>query len=75
MTGSVVLTPDTPVNVDDVHHAVFIGEWGGHVRISGDPDDLVRLASALILVATDAREAALVDALGTAGQPQTAGAA
>lgn len=70
----VLVQPSTKIDVDFTH-AVRVGEIGNDLRISGQPADLERLAAALMLAATNAREKHLVDALGTAGQPQTAGAA
>ena len=75
---SVIVDVDTEYGVHAPTGQVWVGgaQAGyGDVVLSGDVQGFENLAAALMLAATEMREEQLVAALGTAGQPQTAGAA
>lgn len=75
---SVIVSPDTAYGVAARFGQVWIGTTvpgASYTLVTGDADALERFAAALMLAATEMREAALVEALAPSGQPSTGGAA
>lgn len=75
---SVLINAETQYAASIEHQQLWVDATrpgSSDLVISGDAAAFERLAAALMLAVTEMREAALIEALGTAGQPQTAGAA
>lgn len=76
--GTLAIDDDTEMAAAPAYGQVWVGGPDPGVadfHIAGTADSFERLAAALMLAATDMREAALVEALGPSGQPSTSGAA
>lgn len=50
--ASIHVLPDTDIVVSDEHRNVRVGHYGHDLTIAGHPDDLTRLAVALLAAAT-----------------------
>lgn len=74
MHTSVILNPETQYAASIEHQQLWVGTdrpGSSDFVISGDATTFENLAAALMLAATEIREAALVAALAPSGQPST----